>query len=370
MSVTLRISDGSQGQNTVTVEVSPDTKFSSLPSLWSSRTGNPLPASVPLSFSTSAQTSISGDQSVADLSPDAEVVFYTTVLVHLSGIASPQRRDVKTSPFSTISQVRTKFFENASWGTADTYSLVWSCVDRRLDREIALDARLSDCNLAQPPIIVLRSPKEERGRRRNATGSFRVRCIALFNYAQVATWSFSLLLLLAASILPRFAAAVTVYFRVAQSGSILQVVLVALEIVRADMLNTVLPAVPRTLFVWFVVAIAEPLSLFHYVAYLARAAGEVLQHAYYLRQRNQTLLFFKNNAFLVLYPVAVFGGELPLIWRKSDGAAGMAVIVVYGIVAVGLYTRIVMARWPAKQPKGGARPTAGQRIKQQGKTRK
>lgn len=361
MSVAVRISDGSPGHNTVTVEVRPDTKVSSLPSLWSSRTGNPVPASIPLLFATSARPSISGDESVADLSPDTEVVFSTTVRVHLSGVGSPQRRDVTTSPFSTISQVRIQFFENVSWGTPDAYSVAWSCIDRRLDREIAFDARLSDCGLAQPPTIVLRKPKEQRGRRQNAAGALRVRSITLFNCAQVAVWSLSLLLLLTASVRPRLAAAVNIYIRAAQSASIVQIVLVAFDVVRADLLNTVIAAVPRTLFVWSVVAIADSLSIFHYVAYLAWAAAEVLQYAYYLRRRNQTLLFVKNNAPLVLYPVAVCGGELPLIWKKFHAAA----VVVYGIVAVGLYTKIVTARWPAKQRKGGAQP-----INQQRKRRK
>jgi hypothetical protein len=75
-----------------------------------------------------------------------------------------------------------------------------------------------------------------------------------------------------------------------------------------------------------------------------------LQYAYYLRKRNHALLFLKKNAFLVLYPIAAFGGELPLIWRKSSGTMA---IVAYGIGAVSLYTRVVMARRPARRRKKG-----------------
>jgi hypothetical protein len=120
--------------------------------------------------------------------------------------------------------------------------------------------------------------------------------------------------------------------------------------------DSALVTVPRLLVVWFAVAATDRPTLFHYAAYLAWAADAILRFAFFLHQRHVRLQWFRKNGKLVIHPVALFGGEVPLLWAALAGrseALRLLLVLGYGAVGAATYGRRVVREVGAV--KGGGR---------------
>jgi len=97
---------------------------------------------------------------------------------------------------------------------------------------------------------------------------------------------------------------------------VLDILHCALGLTGGKVATTLIQISSRLLVVWAVVPYVPGPSFFHLALYSAWSLAESIRFAYYLKP-SKPLTWMRFSAFLVLYPLGVFGGELPLLWQRA-----------------------------------------------------
>jgi very-long-chain (3R)-3-hydroxyacyl-CoA dehydratase len=96
---------------------------------------------------------------------------------------------------------------------------------------------------------------------------------------------------------------------------ILDVVHVVCKLVPGDPIATVLQVISRLYAVWVVLPSQPAVAKWNYILFTAWSLAEIIRYQYYLYREVSFLQFLRYNAFIVLYPLGVLTGEIPLIWE-------------------------------------------------------
>ena len=156
--------------------------------------------------------------------------------------------------------------------------------------------------------------------------------LSVYNWVQTVLWAVGLILLVGSLVFRELDAYVLIYYVAVQSVMVLDVVNVMLRIVRAALLPAVMQVASRLLMVWYVVPRQERLCVFDYLMFGAWSLAEIIRYQYYERKTSRVLSFLRYNAFIVLYPVGVLAGEVPLIWLNYQATRH-----VFDLVALACY---------------------------------
>ena len=156
--------------------------------------------------------------------------------------------------------------------------------------------------------------------------------LSVYNWVQTGLWALGLVLLVGSLAFVELRAYVSVYYIAVQSVMVLDVVNVVLRIVRAALLPAVMQVASRLLMVWYVVPRQERLYVFDYLMFGAWSLAEIIRYQYYERKASRVLSFLRYNAFIVLYPVGVLAGEVPLIYLNYKATGH-----VFDLVALACY---------------------------------
>jgi very-long-chain (3R)-3-hydroxyacyl-CoA dehydratase len=137
--------------------------------------------------------------------------------------------------------------------------------------------------------------------------------LTVYNSVQATLWLIGLVITLVSFVNMR-RLPLNAYFLVAQTLMLLDVLHVALRLVRGTILTTFLQIFSRVYMVWHVIRVQTETTIWNYALYAAWSLAEIIRYSYYLNKDLELLKFLRYNAFIVLYPVGVFMGEIPLIY--------------------------------------------------------
>jgi very-long-chain (3R)-3-hydroxyacyl-CoA dehydratase len=138
---------------------------------------------------------------------------------------------------------------------------------------------------------------------------------------------------------------------------LLDVVHVLLKLVPGGFVTTFLQIVSRLYVAWVVLPGQDSLAVWNYVMFVAWSLAEVIRFQYYVRRNSRALLFLRYNAFILLYPMGVITGELPLLWKDYTTQGrwiNIPIIVLYIPFFPYLYRHMLRLR--ALKSKGAAVP--------------
>lgn len=105
--------------------------------------------------------------------------------------------------------------------------------------------------------------------------------------------------------------------RVVQTAMVLDILHCAAGLTGGWVVTTALQIASRLLLVWAVTPDVSGPTPAHLAMYLAWGAAECIRFLYYI-SRGKAIRWLRFSAFLVLYPLGVFGGELPLLWVRGQ----------------------------------------------------
>jgi very-long-chain (3R)-3-hydroxyacyl-CoA dehydratase len=139
--------------------------------------------------------------------------------------------------------------------------------------------------------------------------------LTIYNNVTTLLWLGGVGLLIASLVSPSLSTYVNTYFTATQSLMVLDIVHVLLKLAAGSVVTTFLQIVSRLYVAWVVLPAQDSLPVWNYVMFVAWSLAEVIRFQYYVRKNSSGLLFLRYNAFIVLYPMGVLTGELPLLWR-------------------------------------------------------
>lgn len=109
------------------------------------------------------------------------------------------------------------------------------------------------------------------------------------------------------------------YFIYVQGFMLFDILHAVLRLVKGGVFTTLLQVSSR-LYVAFIILpyqinSQEVPNIFNYCMFTAWSVAEVVRYSYYLCKNSKIVKFLRYNLFIVLYPIGVCAGELPLIYR-------------------------------------------------------
>jgi very-long-chain (3R)-3-hydroxyacyl-CoA dehydratase len=149
--------------------------------------------------------------------------------------------------------------------------------------------------------------------------------LRLYNWTQVTLWTIGLFVLISSKFLPQLSSHrnLNLYFITVQSLMVLDIVHVLLRLTPGDFLTTLLQVASRLYLAWFILPAQPAISRWNYVMFTAWSLAEIIRYFYYNVPTLKTLTFLRYSAFLVLYPLGVLTGELPLVWEHFQNAKAL-----------------------------------------------
>lgn len=157
--------------------------------------------------------------------------------------------------------------------------------------------------------------------------------INLYNYLQTLLWAAGLIFMLVTFISPDLTQYLNKYFIIIQSVMALDIVHAILRLVRGNIFATILQVGSRIYVVWMIVSQQDSPNIFNYIMYTAWSLAEIIRYQYYIHKPNEgPLLFLRYNSFLILYPMGVLTGEMPLIYQnyqKTNNIVNLVILFLY-----------------------------------------
>jgi very-long-chain (3R)-3-hydroxyacyl-CoA dehydratase len=112
-----------------------------------------------------------------------------------------------------------------------------------------------------------------------------------------------------------FALDINKFYTCVQSVMVLDILHVLLKLVPGNIVITVIQVASRLYVAWVLLpSQAAPLP-WNYIMFTAWSLAEIIRYLYYNAQSHKTFTFLRYSAFIVLYPLGVLTGELPLIYE-------------------------------------------------------
>ncbi|OHT04104.1 Very-long-chain (3R)-3-hydroxyacyl-[acyl-carrier protein] dehydratase PASTICCINO 2 [Tritrichomonas foetus] len=157
--------------------------------------------------------------------------------------------------------------------------------------------------------------------------------ITLYNNLQTLLWACGLILMIVTRLQPEAIEYLNKYFIIVQTIMLLDIIHAVLKIVRGNIFATILQVLSRIYVVWMILPSQESPNLFNYLMFTAWSFAEIIRYQYYNHKNAKgVLLFLRYNAFIILYPIGVLLGEIPLIYQNYQ-ATGF----VFQIFVLSLY---------------------------------
>lgn len=163
-------------------------------------------------------------------------------------------------------------------------------------------------------------------------GSLHMSYLSVYNHGQACLWFAGLVLMVLSFIVDGLDGYLKLYYILVQSIMILDVVHVLVGLVRAGIVTTAMQISSRLLIVWYILPCQDNFTINHYLMFTAWSFAEMIRYEYYENRNSRLLLFLRYNAFLVLYPVGVLGGEVPLLFRHYRATGNL-----FDIFALAVY---------------------------------
>lgn len=140
--------------------------------------------------------------------------------------------------------------------------------------------------------------------------------LSFYNFLQILLWAGGLILLAYTGIFDNTLLPKTnQYFTIIQSVMLLDVVHVLFRLVPGQVLTTLMQIASRLYVVWLILPQQKEFQIWNYLMFTAWCFAEIIRYSYYINKKSKILLFFRYNAFLILYPIGVLTGECPLIYQ-------------------------------------------------------
>ena len=157
--------------------------------------------------------------------------------------------------------------------------------------------------------------------------------ITIYNNIQSLLWGIGLLIVISSLVFDELKLYLNKYYIVIQSFMILDIIHVLLKIIRSNLVTTLLQVSSRLYVIWAILPFQKASTIFNYFMFIAWSLAEIIRYQYYNHKDNKGfLLFARYNAFILLYPLGVCGGEIPLIyqnWVTTGNKFQLFVIALY-----------------------------------------
>ena len=138
--------------------------------------------------------------------------------------------------------------------------------------------------------------------------------IDIYNYLTTIFWAVGLIFSVITLIIPEYAQYLNPYY--IQTFMLLDIVHAILKLSSGNIFATCLKVASRIYVVWAIVRYQPGPNIWNYCMYAAWSFAEIIRYQYYIHKSTQgILLFLRYNAFIILYPIGIFAGEMPLIYR-------------------------------------------------------
>jgi very-long-chain (3R)-3-hydroxyacyl-CoA dehydratase len=139
--------------------------------------------------------------------------------------------------------------------------------------------------------------------------------LTVYNNVTTLLWLVGFVLLIASLAFKSLSMFVDTYFTAIQSLMVLDIVHVLLKLVPGGVITTFLQIASRLYVAWVVLPAQDSFTRWNSVMFAAWSIAEIIRFQYYEHRGSWALLFLRYNAFIVLYPMGVLTGELPLLWQ-------------------------------------------------------
>lgn len=116
---------------------------------------------------------------------------------------------------------------------------------------------------------------------------------------------------------------------------LLDIVHAALGLVSTSILSTLLQVASRIFIVVLIIPFKnknQQFCIHDSIMFLAWSVTEVVRYNYYAYKDSRIMKLLRYNLFLILYPVGVIGGEIPLIYqhfKQTKKLIDLAALAVY-----------------------------------------
>lgn len=141
--------------------------------------------------------------------------------------------------------------------------------------------------------------------------------IDIYNYLATIFWAVGLIFSIITLIVPEYAQYLNPYYIFIQTFMFLDIVHAILKLSSGNVFATCLQVASRIYVVWAIVRYQPGPNIWNYCMYAAWSIAEIIRYQYYIHKSNHgILLFLRYNAFIILYPIGIFAGEMPLIYQN------------------------------------------------------
>lgn len=146
---------------------------------------------------------------------------------------------------------------------------------------------------------------------------------------QTLLWAAGLTFMLVSFVVPDLTQYLNKYYIIIQSIMFLDIVHALLKLVRGNIIATILQVGSRIYVVWMIVRQQDAPNIWNYLMYTAWSLAEIIRYQYYIHKPSEgLLLFLRYNAFIILYPIGVLTGELPLIYQNYQATKNIVNLVI------------------------------------------
>ena len=159
--------------------------------------------------------------------------------------------------------------------------------------------------------------------------------IGLYNALQTILWVGGFILILVSFVSQNVIKYINPYYTVIQSVMLMDIVHALLNIVKGSPIATIMQISSRLFVVWWILPNQKQFSIFNYIMFTAWSLAEVIRYLYYSHKGSKMLQFLRYNAFLILYPMGVLTGEVPLIYRDYQARKHSFNLIVLAIYVFG-----------------------------------
>ncbi|CAL6069605.1 Protein_tyrosine phosphatase-like protein [Hexamita inflata] len=108
------------------------------------------------------------------------------------------------------------------------------------------------------------------------------------------------------------------YYIIIQSVMVLDILHVILKLVKGQILSTTLQIFSRVYVAWVILPnqlLHNNFNIWNVCMFTAWSLAEITRYGFYLRKNSSLIKWFRYSMFIVLYPLGVFAGEVPLIYQ-------------------------------------------------------
>ena len=156
--------------------------------------------------------------------------------------------------------------------------------------------------------------------------------VEVYNNTQALLWFGGLVMVILSLVTSSARSNLNKYFMVVQSIMVLDIVHAALKVVKGNIIATIIQVASRIAVVLWILPRQKELLVWNFLMFTAWSLAEIIRYRYYVNKSNKILVWLRYNAFIVLYPIGILTGEMPLIYKDYKVYGGK-----FNLIALSLY---------------------------------